>query len=1131
MKKLFKKHKALKFNCAWKILLIMKLTGVLLLAGLLQVSAKGLSQNVRVNLEMENAPIEEFMAAIENQTDYRFVYLNETVKDKLITIKAINTSVTKLLERSFSEAGLKYQILDKLVIIKPDKISGEMQQIVVTGKVTDENGEPLPGVSISLKGTTRGTITNLEGEYTIEVDDPSTAVLVFSFVGYISQEINVGDQTTINISMNPDILGLEEVVVVGYGTIKKSDLTGAISSFKGESLTMLATSKVVEALQGRAPGVSIIKQSGRPGDGVKVRIRGIGTINQSDPLYVIDGIPSSNMDNVEANDILSIEILKDASSTAIYGSRGANGVVMVTTKTGSLIDDPIFSVNSYYSFDNVEQIELTKGYENAQLFLEAVENDGKSFGGDVKALFDDAIANKTIGTNWQDAVFQTGVTQNHQISIMGGLKGKPNQSLKYYLSTSFNDQKGTVKYTDFKRYNFLSKLDFSFNKNIKLGLDVNYTNSENIGFRSDQFFLANAVSQSLWPNPLMPIKMEDGTWGDMWLNQYHQNSAQVVERYKHLSTNNTSFGTRGWLEVYIIEGLSLKTIFNYSKTLGHTKDYSPSYYVNAAQNQINSTLNEFSNESKGWYWNSILTYEKKFANIHDITFMLGHEATYRESYGFGINATAGVLDDELLRYINRATAWGTPQATANETGMESFFGRITYLYDDKYILNAIVRRDGSYKFISKNKWGTFPSIGLAWKASEESFIKSLGIFDNLKLRANWGHVGNEASAGAYSYLSSINISNMWYSFDGSTAFLGGIATDTPNYDLKWEYVESSNIGADMGFLNNKLSISADYYIRNTKDMIIQVPTPAYTSNSDPFINIGNMRNKGFEFNADYIVQLGDFSYNIGANISFNNNEVKSLGDRVYIEGGRVPGDINPYYITRTEVGEEVGYFIGYEYAGIYTSQAEIDASGLSSITLGDAKFIDQNDDGVLDADDYIKLGSPHPDFTYGIHGSGKYKGFDLAFNIIGSQGNEIVNPMIVWLSRGRGLGGLLPIRMDRYHPENNPTGTQPRMTINDPNGNYVRMSNLLIEDGSYLKIKTIQLGYTLPKSIVSKINIAKCRLYVTGQNLLTFTNYSGYDPEIAEYRYDNPNNSLAQGIDLGNYPIPKTFIMGVNITF
>ncbi|OWW24494.1 hypothetical protein B4Q04_14350 [Zobellia sp. OII3] len=1128
-----------------KLNLKMKISMLFMFLVLFTMQAKtSYSQGTKITLDLSNVTVIRLIDEIESQTEFHFVYqIKDVDLNRIISVKAKQETVPQILTRIFAKTRTTHRVVDKQIFLKQRALSNNVQnsnisiieaeiQEVVSGTVTDTNGQPLPGANIVEKGTTNGVTADFDGNFSLEVGQD--AIIVVSYIGFAAKEIPVNGQTTVNVSLEESAAGLEEVVVIGYGTTKKRDLTGSVASVKGSDIEGFAGSRAIESLQGKAAGINIVKASGTPGDGVKVRIRGIGTINNSNPLYVIDGVPADNMDNVDVNDIENIEILKDASATAIYGSRGANGVVMVSTKSGDKATKPIFSFNQYYSIDTIDQYDLTAGYEFAELYKEAMENDGTPFTGNKLELLDDAIANRTVGTNWQDEIFQTGSQENYQFSVTGGMQGKENRKIDYYISTSYNEVDGTVKNTSFNRLNLIGKLNLKFNDFVRAGIDLRYTSEERSGQRGQQDFWGSPISQALTAHPLMPVYMEDGSWGDMWFNEQQSNPAAKADFDKTQNLINANFNPRAWLELGIFKSLKFKTIFSYSNSFSKRKDYLPSYRVNSVQVNENSTLTQARTNSQSWYWNNVLTFNKSIAEKHDLTLTLGHEAQGSKNDGISITATAGVPEDEALRYINRGTEFGNPLSTVGQSGLESYFGRLNYVFNDKYILTATVRTDGSYKFAPGNKWGTFPSLGFAWRLSDEGFIENLNLFSNLKFRAGWGRVGNQSSAAAYTYLSTVNRDNMYYSIDGTNAIQGGIPTATVNPELKWETVESTNFGLDFSFLQGKLGFTADYFLKETRDMIVQVPTPQYTSNTDPFQNVGKMENEGYEFSTSYTSSIGDLNFNIGANISFLSNEITDLGTKDFIQGGRTNNKISPEYITRTEVGEEFAYFIGYEGDGIYTSQNQIDNSGLNNtenITIGDARFVDKNNDGELNEEDYIKLGSAIPDYTWGFNAGLNYRSIDFGFTLIGVEGVETVNALRPHLLSGEGFRNLLPSRLNRYHPVNNPNGTEPRMTVQDPNENFSRMSDRYVEDGSFLKVRTIQLGYTLPLEIIEKIHLSKFRVYVSAQNMFTITNYSGFDPEIAELTTNNSNSSLASGIDLGNYPIPKSLILGVNLSF
>lgn len=1010
------------------------------------------------------------------------------------------------------------------------------QSRTVTGVVLDESKLPLAGVTVVVKGTTNGTVTNIDGQYEISLLE-SDQVLVFSFIGFVDQEINVEGKNNIDVVLKTDLVGLDEVVVVGYGTMKKSDLTGAVASVSGDDLEKVASNRPVEAMQGRVAGVSITKSSGNPGAGMKVRIRGVGSTNNSDPLYVIDGIPSGNdMEHVAPEDIESIEVLKDASATAIYGNKGANGVIIVTTKSGSVSDKPVFSFNAYYGVGEVaDPIDLLDAKQQGQLILEAAANDGISIPSNLENRINYVLANDYHGTDWQDEIFRTGKQQNYNLSVRGGMQSSANsdRKLTYSVSGTYYDEEGVVENTNFTKYMLNTKTEYQFNKRVQVGLQVDLFHKENGNF--PQGLYGGPIPLALTTSP-----MDSGIDGNGNLVEtpttFGQNPRLVIDHMQYAENTTNSYGVRGWLGIDITDDLNFKTTINLSRGYTHNKDYRPSYYLNENFYRTDSELYEARGEWYSWTWINLLNYSKTFAEKHKVIATLGHESSKDQNAGFsgtGIN----VPQEEMLRYLNLAKTYKEQLGSwQGEGGTESYFARAFYSFEDKYMVTGTARYDGSNKFSGDNKWGFFPSLGASWRATEEEFIKDLNLFSNLKVRAGWGRVGNQASAQAGSDVANIGNYGMYYVFN-DVAYKGGTTTNIPTPDLKWEIVETTNVGVDMGFLNGDLNVTADYFIKDTKDMITRVALPGYYPKDRPNANIGTVRNEGFEISANYGKTLGDVRFNIGGNFSYITNEIRKLNSdpEAFIDGGYIDKLGNT---TRTEAGREIAYFYGYQTDGIFRTEAELvshskDGSAIQpSAKVGDVRFVDRNGNGVIDADDRTYLGSGTPDFIYGLNFSVEYKGFDLSGNFYGVYGNEIVNGMNIFALEVKDYRNAYASRMDRFHPDNNPNGSQPRVTLSD-NNNNTQFSDRYVEDGSYLRLKNVQLGYTFPKSLTQKYKIDKLRLYVSGQNLLTFTDYSGYDPEIGDLTHDASSDasSLGVGVDLGNYPQPRLIYFGVNATF
>lgn len=1006
------------------------------------------------------------------------------------------------------------------------------QEKTVSGIVTDEGNLPLPGVTVIVKGTSNGTTTDFDGNYTINLSNAQN-ILVFSYIGFKTQEVNVGNQSTINVALETDLVGLDEIVIVGYGAMKKSDLTGAVASVSGDDLLKVASNRPVEAIQGRVSGVSITKTSGRPGAGMKVRIRGVGSTNNSDPLYVVDGVPIGNdIEFLAPEDIQSIEILKDASSTAIYGNKGANGVIIVTTKSGKASNKPVFSFNTYYGIAEIpNKVDLLDATQQARLIVEAARNDGQTLPTNLENRINYVIANNAKGTDWQNQVFREAQQQNYNLSIRGGLAGDSNSGRKllYSLSGTLFDEEGTVENTAFKKYILNSKTEYFFNEHVNIGVQLDLFRNELGNF--PQGIYGGPIPLSLTSSPIDSPTDADGNFIPMRTG-FGNNPALLVDHLKYGNNNTNSYGFRTWLQFDIFDGLDFKTNYKISRGANHNKTYRPAYYLNENFNRGLSELYEQRGEFYSWTWINLLNYNKTFNDVHKVIATLGHESSYNQSSGFsGVGIDVPIDPD--LQYLNLAKSFNERiNSFQGQGGTESYFARAFYSFDNKYMVTGTVRYDGSSKFSGDNKWGLFPSVGASWKADQETFIEDLNTFSTLKFRVGWGRVGNESSAQAGSDVANIGNYSMQYVFN-DTQYQGGTTTNIPTPDLKWEVVETQNYGVDMGFLNGDLTLTADYFIKDTKDMITRVALPGYYPKNRPNANIGTMSNKGFEFLVNYGNKIGKVNFSVGANITFIDNEIVKLNsdEDAFIDGGFID---KLGFTTRTEAGREIAYFYGYQTDGIFRNQDEVDAYATiqPNASVGDIRFIDNSENGIIDAADRAYLGSAQADYSYGFNFSLDYKGFDVSGNFYGVQGAEIVNGMSLRLLDVNDYFNAYADRVNRFHPINNPTGTQPRVTLSDANNNS-RFSDRYVEDGSFLRLKNLQIGYTIPAKYTQKSGIDKLRLYVSGQNLLTFTDYKGYDPEIGDLTQDAANDvrSLGIGVDLGNYPQPRLFYFGVNVTF
>jgi len=1111
----------------------MRITVFLLLFSIVQVMGESsYSQNTRLSLNLKNVAIEKVLDEIENQSEFFFLFNQKLVNvDRKVDINAKNKRIKDILADLFAGEDVNCLVMERQILLSPKNITETVnvtrdrqpQEIVVTGKVTDEDGNPLPGVNIIIKGTIKGTITDVDGNYRIEVEDPD-AVLVFSFVAMLTKEIKVGVQTEINITLAQDIIGLEEVVAIGYGTIRKSDLTGAVSKVTSSELVKISTSSVSQSLQGRVAGVRVINNQG-PGAGSTIRIRGIATINNANPLYVIDGFPTDGMNHLSPNDIQSVEILKDASATAIYGSRGANGVVLITTKTGTTEKKPVVSANVYTGREKeIGRYDMLDATQYATLYKEALENSGMLMSGQLGNMMDYILANNYKGTDWQDEFIRPGFNQNYNVSLSGGSKNSA-----YDIGTTYAHETGIVKRGFSEKIFLHANNDYKIFDKIKVGTKINYyTSASNYKGPFD------AISKE----PMVPA------W-DSYTNNYgaeavwnNHNQARVLDHQAdyYLNSPDRQFRAKTYLQMddMLIKGLSFRSQFGASLTYEHHKHYNPVYYVGGEEYRSESSLDEMRSKGKSWAWSNYFTYNME-ANNHKLNVTLGTEAQKWEFANMGTTVFK-VPENINLYYINASSEKEkiNVHGAANHNSILSYFTRANYNYNNRYLLTATLRADGSSKFTDDYKWGYFPSFSLGWNIMEESFMEGLsGLFSSLKIRGGWGQVGNQSSAGNNDYVGLVYSGYKTVFGTPQAIYNGAVQLNVPNRNIHWEVAEQANIGLNFVTSNNKLMGSLDLFQRDTKDMIISKPIPYYAGQRRPLINAASMRNSGVETELGY---KGGSSNGLKYSISFNLSYIKN-------EVFNVPEPIMPAKSTRTEDGEPMAYFFGYQTDGIINDQAELDAyltavPNNNKAELGDVKFIDQitvdtDDDGIPDerdgeinADDRVKIGNPWPALVGGITIDLEYKNFDISLFGNGEYDKDVWNEMAEKFEKTRMSGGnLLASRMGRWTPEN-PDADQPRMHNGDPNQNS-RANDRYIEDASFFRLTTVQLGYKLPEKTLEQIGLSYLRLYLSCDNVFTITNYSGLNPEIGFA----DGISTQPGFDGGTYPLLRTFTIGANIKF
>jgi TonB-linked SusC/RagA family outer membrane protein len=1104
---------------------------------------------VFLKVELRNASLKDALMVIESKTEFRFVY-NEKIFDKpsKINISKRSQSLGQILRQISDETHLAFKLIEESIhISEKNKVEGEVQNAPkhnVSGTVTSSSGEALPGVNVIVKGTSLGIITDAQGTYTISGLNEND-ILVFSFIGFLSKEVPVNGQSVINVIISEDVKGLKELVVVGYGTQQRGTITGAIASVSTRSIENQPLTGLDQAMAGQVAGVRVAQTTGTPGGGATVRVRGTGSIGAgNEPLYVIDGFPvegdySRNynpLSTINPNDIESIEILKDASAAAIYGSRGSNGVVLITTKKGKA-GKPTFRFDTYFGLQEVAyKVDMLNAREYAEYNTEARNNAWVDRGGkatdpnsvrpgalQIPPMFTDP-ASLGKGTDWLDEVFQTAPIKNYQLSASGG-----NEQTQYFVSGGYLNQEGIVIQTGFERYSLRINLDTKLSKRLKLGLNLAPSYSKNqIRSVEDQQFGNGILASALSMPPTIPVYNPDGTYSSlMQPTPYNlgiiENPVAIAEKTKN---NGSSFRTLGtvYADLSIIEGLNFRTSLGGDYIGGISSFYHPSDLGRfGAAAPVLAQATASTNRNLTWLNENTLTYSREFNEKHNLNALIGYSS--QKSHFDGSSLSATNFPNDLVTTLNagQVTSGGT---YASEWSLLSYLGRINYNFKNKYLFTATVRRDGSSRFGSDNKWGTFPSASVGWYISEEDFFKNQRIFGDLKLRASYGLAGNN-NIGSYSHIGLLSSSKYVFGSGSGTVINGLYPSSINNVELGWEVSNQLDIGMDFGLLKNRLFFVIDYYNKNTSDLLLNVPVPASTGFSNALQNIGKVNNKGWEFSVNSKNLINQFKWNTDFNISFNRNKVIALGPSGAPIISKSSGFSPNTHIS--QIGSPLGMFWGYEAIGIYQTQEEVNSSpsvGTSS-RPGDLKFRDVNGDGKITPDDITIIGTPHPDFTYGMNNNFSYKNFSLSVFIDGAQGFEVLNGSrrnIGFVNGGYSRRDVL----GRWQsPENPGDGKTPRATTAVTPGNTSYVSTLLIEDASFLRIRNINLRYQLPQNLFKNIPVQNANIYLSVQNAHTFTKYKGFNPE----QNLNGASALTPGVDFNGYPIAKVLTLGVNLTF
>jgi len=971
------------------------------------------------------------------------------------------------------------------------------QTRTITGKVkSSDDAMGIPGANILIQGTSKGTSTDSEGDFSLELQ-PNENVLIISSIGFQTQTLTIGQRSYIEVLMESDAVSLEEVVVIGYGTVRKSDLTGSVSSIRGKELNTVPSINPMQSLQGKVAGVQVASSSGAPGAETYVRIRGVGTFNDASPIYVVDGVILQNIDYLNSGDIESMEVLKDASATAIYGARGANGVIIVTTKKGAT------------SGSNFPTINLTVDYSIQQLAKKIDLLDGREYA-TVRNKINPGTYNNIDAlpnTDWQDEIFTTAPIQNYQLSIAGG-----SDKFQYYTSLGYFKQDGIIEKSVYERVSLKFNNILHLSKSVRLGSNLSFTPYNRQNTNDNAVF----VVYRAWPTitPYQP----NGSYspvpgvGNVLADIENTNSFN-----KGLRSVNNIYG-----EVEFLKGFTFRTSFGADIEYGKSRSYAPVFYVSPQQQNATDDLGKGYSDRLDWLWENTLNYQKE-VGVHRVNALAGYTLQESSSENVFLGAQNLLRPGEDFWYVNIFPNLVSPNFASNTVGsnfsMISYLARANYTYDNRYLFTATFRRDGSSKFTEANRYANFPSFALGWNAINEKFMQANKTFSNLKVRASWGTIGNEKINYQRQYSLVQNGVNALFGQD--VLYPGATYGVSGNPNLKWETTEQIDIGVEAGFLNDRLTAEIDYYHRTTSDILIDLPVPGYYGNGDGAVitfNAGEVLNKGFEMNLNWNSEVKEVKYSVGlVGTTIHNEVLKVSGTRESDE--ELEGLFNGRQVTSTVPGLPIGSYYGYNVIGVFQNSTELNGyPHLSSTEVGDLKFEDANKDGVLNGDDRMNLGSPIPTMLFGLNMNLAYKNFDFTADLQGQSGNKIFN--------GKEIVRPDPYNFeDRYKNFWNGEGTNNTEPRPSNGGVNYEPSSRYIYDGSFLRLRNISLGYTLPQSLVDKGGLKSVRAYVRVTNLFTISKFTGYTPEIVS------GNPILNGIDVATYPIPRIFSVGLNMTF
>ena len=1096
-----------------------------------------------ITVKNSDTKLLQFFELVEQQTSFIFAYdefeINLNQELKLLTgqqpLKDLLDSVSKQTNLQFNQKEKTILVIVNKTFLQKAPVNKILDP--VKGVVRDSAGNPLAGATVSVKGTTTSVRTDQGGNFSFS-SIPENSILVISYVGYKTQEVAVNGQTMLQINIKEDSKDLNDVVVVGYQTRRRGDLSGALSVVNVGGVSKLPVLSVDQALQGKVPGVRVTQNTGQPGDGVVVRIRGVGTINDNNPLFIIDGVPTKDDINfLSANDIESMVILKDASSAAIYGSRAANGVVLITTKSGKK-GKPQFNYSGYGGFQTHGTLpKMANQSEYVELYNEAADNDNA--GVTNPALIRPKIP-ATIdmaNTDWLKAIFQNGQIQSHQLSVRGG-----NDKVLYYISGNYLKQDGIIVNSWYKRYSLLSKLNINLSDKVSIAnnINVSYSKKNMIGSSGDGYAGngGSVVRYALFRTPPIPVYDSAGVYSDLPAHPEFfgdgYNPVALANKTDNKETQYRVFANF-YLEYKIIKNLKFKSDVGLDAIITDDKRFDENYGTN---NRINnpSRLTVTSSDNINFVWNNTLSYNKTFKALHNISFLVGTEAISNKSHSHGGTDRDFANQSANFRYIgngNGLIGSTTAFESQTESALFSLFGNVNYSYHNRYLLSVNARRDGSSRFGPENQYGTFFSGSAGWNAHNEKWVQDhLPAVSKLKLRASYGQLGNQEIPD-YGFVSIIgNLYN--YPF-GQTPISnpGSTISTLGNPGVKWESSTQADAGIDLGIWKDKLNLTVDYFVKTTSDMLIPIPLPLIGGSAKPpYLNAGKVENKGLEVELNYRNDEHLLHYDFGISFSTLANKVISLSSGQPIAGGRID---NNYNATLTTVGHPIGSFYLLEQEGIFQNDADVFASAYQgkNIKPGDVKFKDQNGDGVIDENDRTFLGSAIPKYIFGATANCEYKNFDLSVFFQGQTGNKIYSQVNMDIEGFYRAFNVTQRVYDQRWQGDGTSNSMPRVSFNGASNNKYPSSRFL-EDGSYVRLKNLQIGYTIPGKITGRLHIQSLRFYATGQNLWTLTNYTGLDPEMHvsdNVKRDTYGGDVAAGIDWGTYPSARSYVIGLNLNF